>query len=331
MDLFTHVIFAYLLSFVIWGPGAPQYIAAGALAGGLPDADILLAPLAGRIPALEHRGIVHTVLGVTVIAAVGSVLVPHLPYFRPASTLDYFVAMEIGGLSHLALDGFTNFAVHPLRPFSWRQLRLDADVAVNVVMIGLTAITMAVLIAERGHVALTAWIETVWILTGLYGAYLVVRWVARWRARRVARREGFPDAYPSTSPWRWMLVDEQDVPDRYRIRFRPMRLGETRPEAARELSVAKVTGRSGPVGSTQEALERTYLAALAKNRFLSFRSHFGEAVLRGDVYEVVWYAIGMSMFGRTVGVRAEVRRDTGAMSLHSGFIRPAGAPTGGSA
>ncbi len=116
LDLFTHVIFAYLLSFVIWGPAAPQYIAAGALAGGLPDADILLFPLARRFPALEHRGIVHSILGVTVIAAVGSVLVPYLPYFGLASAPLYFVAMEIGGLSHLVLDGFTNFPTAPRAP-----------------------------------------------------------------------------------------------------------------------------------------------------------------------------------------------------------------------
>ena len=125
MDLFTHVIFAYLLSFIIWGPAAPQYIAAGAL-GRLPDADILLYPLTRWFPSLHHRGAVHTIVGVTIIAAVGSLLVPYLPYFTHASTLLYFVAMEIGGLSHLVLDGFTNYAVRPLLPFSGRSLRLNA-------------------------------------------------------------------------------------------------------------------------------------------------------------------------------------------------------------
>ncbi|MCI4329930.1 MAG: metal-dependent hydrolase, partial [Thermoplasmata archaeon] len=76
MDLFTHVVFAYLLSFVIWGPAAPQYIAAGALAGGLPDADALLFPLARRFPLLEHHGITHSILGVTLVAAAGSFLLP---------------------------------------------------------------------------------------------------------------------------------------------------------------------------------------------------------------------------------------------------------------
>ena len=164
MDLFTHVIFAYLLSFIIWGPAAPQYIAAGSLAGGLPDADILLFPLTRWFPSLHHRGAVHTVLGVTIIAVAGSFLVPYLPYFTHASTLLYFVAMEIGGLSHLALDGFTNYAVRPLLPFSGRPLRLNADVAVSLVTMTLTGVCLIVLILEHGTVPFGLWEETAWIL-----------------------------------------------------------------------------------------------------------------------------------------------------------------------
>jgi membrane-bound metal-dependent hydrolase YbcI (DUF457 family) len=321
VDLFTHVIFAYLLSFVFWGPAAPQYIAAGALAGGLPDADILLFPLARRFPLLQHRGIVHTVLGVTVIAIVGAFLLPFLPYFPRASTLLYFVAMEIGGLSHLALDGFTNFAVTPLLPFSKRSLRLDADVAVNLVTIVLTAITLAVLILERGTVPFTVWTETAWILVGVYGGYLVMRGVARWRARRAGRREGFPNVLPTSSPWVWLLVDEDDAPERYRIRYRRLTLGGQLDDRERAMEVRKGVSGSGPVDSPQAALERTYPVALEKSEWLTERYHFGEAVARDGVYDVVWYVVGVGGFGRALGVRGEIDRATGAMQLKSGFLR----------
>ncbi len=327
MDLFTHVIFAYLLSFVVWGPAAPQYIAAGALAGGLPDADILLFPLTRRFPALHHRGIVHTVLGVTVLAAVGAFLVPYLPYFTPASTLLYFVAMEIGGLSHLALDGFTNYAVAPLEPFSRRVLRLDADLAVNLVTIGLTAATLVVLIAEHGTAAFNVWVETVWILIVIYGGYLVVRGVARWRAGRVRRREGYSAVLPRAAPWSWLLVDADDAPDRYRIRVRDLELGHGLEGPERRLAVAKLPPAPGPVDSPQAALDRTYVAAMATNRWLARNYHFGEAVARGDVYEVRWYLVGARGLRRQFGVRGEIDRRTGAMTLRSGFVRPPAPPT----
>jgi membrane-bound metal-dependent hydrolase YbcI (DUF457 family) len=320
LDLFTHVIFAYLLSFVVWGPAAPQYIAAGALAGGLPDADFLLFPIARRFPALEHRGIVHSVLGVTVIAAVGSVLVPFLPYFGTASTLLYFVAMEIGGLSHLVLDGFTDFAVEPLAPFSHRVLRLDADVAVSMVTLGLTVATLVVLIEEHGRVAFGLWIETTWILIAVYGGYLVLRGLARWYAGRLAARAGFREVGPSTNPWRWVFVSAEDTPEHYRIRYRPVTFGERIPQSDHSLEVAKVPPRPGPVASASEALERTYAAAVDRSRLLGMRHRFGQAVERGDVFEVTWFVVGTRMFGRTIGVKGTIDRRTGEMRLRQRFV-----------
>jgi membrane-bound metal-dependent hydrolase YbcI (DUF457 family) len=327
MDLFTHVVFAYLLSFVIWGPGSPQYIAAGALAGGLPDADALFFPLARRFPILQHHGITHSILGVTIVAGAGSFLLPYLPYFPHASTLLYFIAMEIGGLSHVFLDGFTHFAVTPLLPFSWRALRLDADVAINLIMLTLTSVTLVTLSLERGTVPFTLWVETAWILTAIYGAYLLIRGVARWRAGAIGRREGYDAVMPTTLPWTWVLVSRQETPDRYSIRYRPCRFGESTPVPERAMSATKLVATPGPVQTPQEALDRTYLAAMAKNRWLERRTHFGEAVARGDVFDVVWYIVEAGRFGRTIGVRGQIDRATGEMKLKSGFFRlPAPGP-----
>lgn len=327
MDLFTHVIFAYLLSFIIWGPAAPQFIAAGALAGGLPDADVLLFPLTRWFPTLHHRGAVHTIVGVTVIAAVGSLLVPYLPYFTHASTLLYFVAMEIGGLSHLALDGFTNYAVRPLLPFSGKALRLNADVAVSLVTMILTAATLVVLILEHGTVPFGVWEETAWILVGVYGGYLVLRGFARWRAGLWRRQLGYAEVLPSTNPWRWLLLDELDSPDRYRIRFRRLALGSGMSGSDRILDIAKHPATAGPVASPQDALERTYAAAMAESEWLAESYHFGEAVEKGAVYEVWWYIVSQAAGRRAYGVHGEIDRATGRMQLRSGFQRiPSAAP-----
>ncbi|MCI4364271.1 MAG: metal-dependent hydrolase [Thermoplasmata archaeon] len=321
MDLFTHVIFAYLLSFVLWGPAAPQYIAAGALAGGLPDADALLFPLWRRFPILRHHGITHSLLGVTIVAAAGSVLVPYLPFFPHASTLLYFVAMEIGGLSHVFLDGFTHFAVTPFLPFSLRQLRLDADVAINVAMLTLTSVTLVTLILERGTVPFTLWIETAWLLTAIYAAYLLVRGIARWKAEGIRRREGYTSVAPTTNPRVWTLLEERDSADRYRVRYRRYRFGERTPQPERTMEVRKVAPAPGPVLTPEAALERTYLPALDTNRWLASRAHAGHAVARETVFEVAWFIVEMSGAGRTMGVRGEIDRSTGAMRLRSGLFQ----------
>ncbi len=321
MDLFTHVLFAYLLSFVIWGPGAPQYIAAGALAGGLPDADALLFPLSRRFPLFRHHGIAHSLVGVTVVAAVGCVLLPYLPYFPRASPLLYFVAMEIGGLSHVFLDGFTHFAVHPLLPASWRSFRLDADVAINGILLALTSFSLLLLGLERGTVPFSLWVETAWIVAAVYAAYLAIRGFARWRAGVAARREGYTGVAPTTLPWTWALVDRQETPDRYSIRYRRFRFGEPGPSPSRQMTVAKIAPHPGPVRSVQEALDRSYLAAMEKSRWLRLRTHFGEAVSRDRVFDVRWYMVESSGGGRTLGVHGTIDRDSGELHLRSGFFR----------
>lgn len=260
-------------------------------------------------------------LGVTVIAAVGAFLVPFLPYFTHASPLWYFVAMEIGGLSHLVLDGFTNYAVTPLAPFSKRFLRLDADVAVNFTTLGMTAVTLGVLIAEHGRVAFDLWTTTAWVLIAVYGGYLLLRGVARWRASVHARREGFSSVEPTSRPWVWLLADEQDSPDQYRLRYRTLWLGQGATGGERRLSVRKVPPSPGPVESPQAALDRTYLAAVQKNRWLRMQYHFGEAVPEGNVFRVFWYVVGAGGSGRTIGVHGDIDRTTGAIQLKSGFFR----------
>jgi hypothetical protein len=188
-------------------------------------------------------------------------------------------------------------------------------------MLSLTSITLATLILERGKVPFTIWVETAWILTAIYGGYLLVRGIARWRAGVVRKREGYASVLPTTNPRVWTLVDRQDTRERYRIRFRRYRFGETTPQPERSMEVAKVPPTIGPVLTPQEALERTYPAAMRKSRWLATRAHVGEAILRGNVFEVKWYIVEVGGFGRTMGVRGEIDRSSGDMRLRSGFFR----------
>ncbi len=125
MDLFTHVLVAYLVTFGIVG-FQPSYLAAGALAGGLPDADALFFPIARRFPILRHHGITHSLTGVTIVAVVGAIVAPML---APGSPYIYFLVMEVGGCAHILQDGFTNFAVPPLLPSSVLAILLRGETA----------------------------------------------------------------------------------------------------------------------------------------------------------------------------------------------------------
>lgn len=87
------------------------------------------------------------------------------------------------------------------------------------------------------------------------------------------------------------------------------------------MEVAKAPASRGPVDSAQAALDRTYLAALSKNQWLSSQYHFGEAVPKGNVFEVFWYVVQAGGFGRGVGVHGDIDRTTGEVRLQSGLFR----------
>ncbi|HLY76982.1 MAG TPA: hypothetical protein VKT21_03780, partial [Thermoplasmata archaeon] len=178
-----------------------------------------------------------------------------------------------------------------------------------------------VLIEEHGRVAFSVWTDTVWILIAVYGGYLLLRILARWRASVHARREGFSSIEPTSNPWVWLLADEEDTPDHYRLRYQTLRLGQGDSQGPRSMTVAKAAPSTGPVDSPQAALDRTYVAAMNKNRWLRTRYHFGEAMARGNAFHVVWYAVGMGGTGRAIGVQGEIDRTTGAMQLKSGLFR----------
>ena len=207
MDLFTHVLLAYLLTYGLVGPN-PSYLAAGALAGGLPDADALFFPLARRWPILRHHGITHSLFGVTVVALVGAVVAPFL---APGSAIVYFLVMEAGGIAHVLGDGFTHFSVPPFLPFSERKLELDADRAINFLTMGVSIASFYLLLGvERNHVPFQYYVWTIYGLMAFYAAYIGLRLAGRYFITRY-RTTLAPDAVPipTGNPLKWLLLSER--------------------------------------------------------------------------------------------------------------------------
>ncbi|HEV2167054.1 MAG TPA: metal-dependent hydrolase [Thermoplasmata archaeon] len=328
MDLFTHVLIAYLISYGVWGPAGLQYIAAGALAGGLPDSDALFFPLANRFPLLRHHGITHSILGVTGIAAAGAFVVPvvfaHVigPGFAAGSPLLYFLAMEAGGLSHVFLDGFTHYAVPPLAPFSKYEFHLDADRAINLGTFAFTGFSFWLLLYERGRVPVPEWELTSWLLLAFYLGYLAVRGVGRWQAGRVRTREGYDSVIPTGNPFVFLLAEERSTQESTVLRYSRFHLLRGREDPANALRLGPAPPAPGPVASAQEALERSYRPSISQGWMLSESHHFAEVRSAHDHFTVFWYSLEFSMLGRAAGVIARVDATDGRVETRRAWMSP---------
>jgi membrane-bound metal-dependent hydrolase YbcI (DUF457 family) len=326
VDLFTHVLLAYLLTFGLVGAN-PSYLAAGALAGGLPDADALFFPIARRFPILRHHGITHSLFGVTVVALVGAVVAPML---APGSPLVYFVVMEAGGIAHVLGDGFTHFSVPPLLPFSDVKLELDADRAINFLTLAVSVGSFYLLLGvERNHVPFTWYVATVYGLMAFYGAYIGIRLAGRLLITR-HRAALAPDAVPipTGNPFKWLLLYERREGGRIRTTWARYQLGRglVAGPFTVEASLEGVPHPSPPHSAT-EALDRSYALARRESRMFELTYHFGEAFERpGGDWEAIWYSLEFTAFGRSQAVRVRFPVDGGTPLVKAAFYRPIGSP-----
>jgi membrane-bound metal-dependent hydrolase YbcI (DUF457 family) len=324
VDLLTHVLLAYLLTYGLVG-FHPQYLAAGALAGGLPDGDALFYPISRRFPILRHHGITHSLFGVTIVAGVGAVVALHL---APGSPLVYLVVMEAGGISHILADGFTNFSVPPLLPFSKAPLHLDADRAVNFATLAMSIASFYLLLGiERNHVAFAVYLVTVDLLIALYVGYLAVRLAGRLIAGRARKPAGgFDHVLPTGNPFVWLLLSERTESGRRTTSYaryvlgRGVTAGPYRVEGPLE-----APAHVGTPNSVSEALEWSYPLACRASSILDRTYHFGEAFPDAEGgWTAVWYSLEFTMLGGAAGVRVRFPPNGGPALVRSGFVRPRG-------
>lgn len=318
MDLITHVVVAYATSFAVFGQAATNYIAAAALAGGLPDADVLLFPLARYFPIFRHHGITHSFIGVTIIALIGAYLAT---FIASGTFLLFFLAMEIGGLTHIALDGFTNFSIPPLSPLSSKSLHVDADVAVNVFTIVFSVAAFFLLLSERGTVAASLWADTVWIVLAFYVSYVATRLLCRFKTRRIKVARGYTAVIPTANPFSWIFIKEKNDSKAYSVEYRRYSILKGFSVSINRLRMTPIPSVRGAVKSASEAISVSYLKSMKRMRFFIERYKFATAKKKGDVYEVSWFSPEFINFGRSFGVVSTVDKFGNVLRTKTALLR----------
>ena len=322
MDLLTHVLVAYLVTYGVVGP-QPQYLAAGALAGGLPDADALFFPLARRFPILRHHGITHSIAGVTVVAVAGALLAPLV---LPGSVLVYFVVMELGGTAHILQDGFTQFSVPPLAPFSDKRLQMDADRAINFVTLVFSAVAFYLLLdVERFRVTNAVYLGTIYAITAFFVAYFAIRLAGRLTlGRRRTRLGDFQHVVPTGNPFAWLLLSETPHEGRVRTSWARYVFGRGIVDGPHTVDgPVNPTPHTGAPTSETEALEWSYPLARRASSIIEGTYHFGEAYPESaGGWVAFWYSLEFSAFGRSAAVRVRFPPNGDPPEVKSTFYRP---------
>jgi membrane-bound metal-dependent hydrolase YbcI (DUF457 family) len=323
MDPFSHLLLGYLLGFGVWGTGGLQYVVAAAIAGALPDLDVVLFPLSRRFPLLRHRGISHSIFGVTVIAVVGCFVVPPAmswglgSAFGQGSPLAYFAALEIGGLSHVFLDSLDHWSVPVFAPFSPVEYHFDVDRIVNVGSMAFTVVAYVTLIYERGRVPVVIWADTTWLFLAAALFYFAVRILGRWRAGVVQHREGYSAVIPQGNPFVFAFFSEVNTPECLQLRTARYHLLRGFVTPARTIEIPAHLPDSSATGSEPWALARSHAVALSSSWMLGETHHFAEVRAFPDHFDVFWYSLEVSFWGRAAGVLAHIDASTGEVTTRN--------------
>jgi membrane-bound metal-dependent hydrolase YbcI (DUF457 family) len=329
MDPFSHLLLGYLLGFGLFGVQGLQYVVAAAIAGALPDADVALFPLSHRFPLLRHRGISHSIVGVTVIAVVGTWLVPWafaLAFgtgFASGAPWAYFVALEVGGLSHVLLDAMDHWSVPIFAPFRDREYTFDADRIANFGGMAFTVVAYVALLEERGRAPIWLWQLTSWLLLLAVLVYFAVRLGTRWWVEGVRRRGGYTSVVPQANPFKFLLYDERSPSaGQLEMRYTVHHLirGTSDPSRTAEAFVQEPA--PGPVSNPAQAIRASYAACAPKSWFLQETNRFAAAKAAPGGFEVFWYSLELSVWGRHAGVVAHVDGETGQVTAEARWRRP---------
>lgn len=135
MDNITHSLLGAALAELALPAGAPRaarrtFFAAGVIAANLPDADLVYtritpAPLGAL---LHHRGHTHTVAGIALLglAMVAVCLVPRIRDSVQPIRGRLWALIAVALASHLVLDSWNSYGVHPFWPLTSRWFYGDA-------------------------------------------------------------------------------------------------------------------------------------------------------------------------------------------------------------
>lgn len=328
MDPFSHLLLGYLLGFGIWGPSGIPYVVAAAIAGALPDLDVTLYPLSRKFPLLRHRGISHSIVGVTIIAAVGCLVVPEAmarglgSSFGMGSPFEFFVAMEVGGLSHVFLDSLDHWSVPIFAPFSGQEYHFDVDRIVNVGSMAFTVVAYATLVYERGRVPVALWADTTWVFLAVVLIYFVIRILGRWRAGVVQQREGYSAVIPQGNPFTFVFFREERTPEQLKLRTARYNLLRGFESPAKSVDIPVVPTGSLPVEDEATALARSYPTALSSSWMLGETHHFAETRALDGGFDIFWYSLEVNFWGRAAGVLTHVDSATGAVTTRNRWRTP---------
>jgi len=285
MDTVTHGLTGWLVARALpddWKGEHPGLATAVVSLGSvLPDADNVASLLGSEMYLRVHRGLSHSLLGISVSSLVLALLLARFGKWKDAKRL--FLLALLGQLSHVALDLLNAYGTQLLQPFSDVRLSLDLVFIVDLLFTGIVVAGIALSRsgrAGRARVALAS-------LAIYVGVAALLHAGAKEAVRNAALRSGVAVVSAQALP----TLPYIEVPSPDRLAFASPASASGRPKTSGESGEERRNRREIPFPAGPFAWNgfiddgRSYLRAEVEP--LTGQVSWRQRVLRGpDVPEV---------------------------------------------
>jgi len=133
----THLLFSLFLGSFLFDYVQPSSLGSKIIFAALLLIGTFMPDLDLKIKSLKHRGILHTIWPILVIAIINALLIKFSIYT--------VIALAIGYGSHLIADALTPFGVAPLYPLYGKRIRGPVETG-TITEFGVAAVIMALLL-----------------------------------------------------------------------------------------------------------------------------------------------------------------------------------------
>jgi membrane-bound metal-dependent hydrolase YbcI (DUF457 family) len=203
MDILTHLLSGYLISYWVSGSPLNIYVLFGTLMAVVPDVDVLLAPLERKLPLVGHHGITHLFVFLIILSTIIYIL---LSLFLGISDPKLLLLMYLTGSVHVLEDFIGTGAVYLHYPFKKNQSKLNLEVGASPVLAvySLAAITLLLAINMNIINFIDMWTASV-LVAAIFLANLAIRVVLKSYFARKPENRGF-SALPTINPCKWRFA-----------------------------------------------------------------------------------------------------------------------------
>jgi membrane-bound metal-dependent hydrolase YbcI (DUF457 family) len=302
MDTFSHILIAFLL---LGKFDLNLAVFAGVMAL-IIDLDVLLFPLTKKYPHFDHRGLVHSVLGVICVTLVASLI------YSGLTGMNYWLSLGaglLGAFSHTICDTLTNYGTLSLWPFVKKYVKLDINPGISPLTTIVSTISIPFLYYSYEGSNLVVF-NNVYLIASVF---FVIYFIIRISLKSYIQFKFHTKSLPNFNPFKYKLVQiaqyKESDQEYKEIKWRTINLitGKSTEEGQIHYPLMNSTP---PLDTDEKMISFSYKTTPIQRILAHSDYHLYEILEKNeDAMIIFWYVLEFTIGKWRMGATIALKRD----------------------